>query len=133
MTQAQKFREALRALTTEKGRGKGIHQKLKKAQVDAMRSQLAELETEIQDYEALQSGTKKVLDLDSFDEFPRALIEARIAAHLSQRELADRLGLKEQQIQRYEATDYASASFSRMKEVVKALGMEVKEQVVLAK
>jgi HTH-type transcriptional regulator/antitoxin HipB len=33
-----------------------------------------------------------------------ALIEARIAAGLTQKALADRLGVAEQQIQRYEAT-----------------------------
>ena len=33
-----------------------------------------------------------------------------------------RLGLKEQQIQRYEATDYASASLTRTREVAGALG-----------
>jgi HTH-type transcriptional regulator/antitoxin HigA len=31
---------------------------------------------------------------------PRALIEARIAEHMTQNELAERLGLAEQQIQR---------------------------------
>ncbi len=53
------------------------------------------------------------------------MIRARIASGLSQRGLADRLGLKEQQIQRYEASDYASASFARIKRVVSALGMEL--------
>jgi len=133
MAQAQKFQRALRMLDMKKNGDKAIHPKLKKAQKDAMRSQLADLEKEIEDYEFLQSGKRKILDLDSFDDLPRALIEARIATHLTQKELADRLGVKEQQIQRYEATDYASASFTRMKEVVKALGIEIKEQVVLAK
>jgi HTH-type transcriptional regulator / antitoxin HigA len=40
--------------------------------------------------------------------------------------LADRLGLKEQQIQRYEATDYASASLARVIEISEALGLELK-------
>lgn len=58
------------------------------------------------------------------------LIKGRIAAGLTQRQLADRLGLKEQQMQRYEATDYASASLARVSEVIAALGIEVKEAVV---
>ena len=41
---------------------------------------------------------------------------------LSQKELADRIGLKEQQIQRYEATEYASASLTRIQEIIGALG-----------
>ncbi len=43
---------------------------------------------------------------------------------LSQRQLADRLGLKEQQIQRYEATQYASASLSRLREVAAELDVQ---------
>ena len=58
------------------------------------------------------------------NELATVLIKARVAQGLSQRDLAERLGLKEQQIQRYEATDYASASLARIKEVVSALGAE---------
>ena len=39
--------------------------------------------------------------------------------------LAGRVGLKEQQIQRYEATDYATAKWSRIREVAGALSMEL--------
>ena len=59
--------------------------------------------------------------LGTVAELPATLIKARIARGLSQKDLADRIGLKEQQIQRYEATDYASASLTRIKEVVSAL------------
>jgi transcriptional regulator with XRE-family HTH domain len=61
---------------------------------------------------------------------PRTLIQARIAAGLSQKELARRLGLKEQQIQRYEATDYASAKLSRLRAVMHALGIELRMESV---
>ena len=44
---------------------------------------------------------------------------------LSQKELAKRLGIKEQQLQRYEATEYAPASLRRVIEVTKALGLKV--------
>ena len=67
----------------------------------------------------------------SFAELPRALIQSRIALGLSQKELAERLGLKEQQIQRYEATEYAGASVQRVQEVIQALGLQVREEVVL--
>jgi transcriptional regulator with XRE-family HTH domain len=52
------------------------------------------------------------------------LIRARISAGLSQRELAARLGLKEQQIQRYEATNYETASLRRVLEIAAALNAE---------
>ena len=43
---------------------------------------------------------------------------------------AERLGLQEQQIQRYEATDYASASLTRIKEVVSALGIATNKPAI---
>ncbi|MGH9064800.1 MAG: helix-turn-helix transcriptional regulator [Acidimicrobiales bacterium] len=46
---------------------------------------------------------------------------ARIAAGLSQRELAERLGVVEQQVQRYEANEYASTSSNRLRDVVSVL------------
>ena len=44
---------------------------------------------------------------------------------MSQKDLAERIGLKEQQIQRYEATDYASANLARIKEIVGAFGLDI--------
>ena len=61
--------------------------------------------------------------MTSIYELPAGLIKARIAAGLSQRELAERLELKAQQIQRYEAEGYASASFQRLCEVAHAVGL----------
>ena len=64
-------------------------------------------------------------------EFPTALIRARIARGLTQRELAERLGLAEQAIQRYEATDYPGVSFSRLVEIAEALDLAVHYDVRL--
>ena len=63
--------------------------------------------------------------LKAVAEVPSVLIKARIATGLSQRDLAERVGVKEQQIQRYEATDYATANLARILEVVSALGTTV--------
>lgn len=87
------------------------------------------LQRELAEYEALRSGRRRGFSLDSFDALPRTLIQARIAAGLSQKELAARLGLKEQQIQRYEASEYASASMARVGAVIQALGLHVQEEV----
>jgi transcriptional regulator with XRE-family HTH domain len=71
------------------------------------------------------------LRLASLEELPQALIQARIARGLSQKELADRLGLKEQQVQRYEATNYASAKLAMLEQVMRALGLRVQIEGVL--
>ena len=60
-------------------------------------------------------------ELGIVSSLPETLIKARIARGMSQRELAERIGLKEQQIQRYEATNYSSASLSRIRAVVSGL------------
>jgi ribosome-binding protein aMBF1 (putative translation factor) len=129
--QAYKLEKALTQPARRADKGK-VHPLLRKAQTDALRSQLADLRAEIRQYEALRSGKRTTLNVKSFDDLPRALIQARIAAGLSQRELAARLGLKEQQIQRYEATDYASASLARVREVARALGLKVKAEAFVA-
>lgn len=128
--QASKFEHALSQLATSEAIA-GLHPLVQKAQRDALQSQLAELQEQISDYESLRSGQQAVISLDSLEELPRAFIRARIAAGLTQRELAERMGLKEQQIQRYEATEYASADLARVNEVAKALGLRVREDVFL--
>jgi transcriptional regulator with XRE-family HTH domain len=50
---------------------------------------------------------------------------------MSHEDLAQRLGVKPQQIQRYEATDYMGASLARVSEVLQALGIQVREDVLL--
>ncbi len=126
--QAEKFAQALEQLSRSPAKGPAAHPLLRKAEADALRSQLADLRAELEEYEALRSGTRAVLKLSSLDELPRALIQARIASGLSQKELARRLGLKEQQIQRYEATDYATASLTRLIKIGRALGLKVRAE-----
>ena len=120
--QADQFSEALRELDGETAEGLGLHPLLFKAKKDAVRSQLSDLEEELRDYERLKSGEFEFGRLDSVADVPMLLIRARIARGLSQKTLAGRLGLKEQQIQRYEASEYASASLARIRSVAEVLG-----------
>jgi ribosome-binding protein aMBF1 (putative translation factor) len=125
--QTEKFAQALARLAKEPEQATEVHPLLQKAQEEALRSQLADLQAQLAEYEAIRSGKQGTLELETVEELPRLLIRARIAAGLSQKELAKRLGLKEQQIQRYEATEYASASLARVMEVVRALGIGVRK------
>ena len=94
-----------------------VHPLIAKAQQDALDSQLADLEGELKEYETLKAGGFDLDSLKALADIPKLLIQARIAKGLSQRELAAKLGIKEQQIQEYEASDYASASLRRIREV----------------
>ena len=120
--QADRFSQTLHSLRQRPGGTGGMHSVIAKAQEDALRSQLVDLEDELREYESLKAGKFQLGELAIVADLPVVLIKARIAQGLSQRDLAKRLGLKEQQIQRYEATDYASASLTRIRQVVTALG-----------
>jgi ribosome-binding protein aMBF1 (putative translation factor) len=96
---------------------------------DALRSEAEELRRQLHEYEQLRAGEIKTRSLSSLTDLPRALIEARIAGHVTQKELADRLGLAEQQIQRWEATNYAGVGVERMQDVADALGARITEKV----
>ena len=98
---------------------------------ESLESELEILREQLAEYEALRSGRIAVLELDSLTALPDALIRARIAGGLTQKELATRLGLKEQQIQRYEATRYAGVSLERVQAVAEALGVKIHERVIL--
>lgn len=100
---------------------------LAKAELDALRSEYENLSMQLHEYETLKSGTIEILKASNLEELPSILIRARIAKGLSQRQLADVIGLKEQQIQRYEAEEYASANLPRLAEVAKALGLNISE------
>ncbi|MGL4611213.1 MAG: helix-turn-helix domain-containing protein [Trueperaceae bacterium] len=126
--EADKFTEALAAF--EKNTPEG-HPKMRKAYRDAMKSQLEELQDQLSDYETLKLGRTNTLAIASLDELPKVLIQARIAAGLSQKDLGEKLGLKEQQIQRYEATLYQSASLTRLLEVTHALEVRLDGHVIL--
>ena len=119
--QAQKFSQTLDSLRQRDSESEGIQPLIAIAQEDALKSQLTDLEGELREYETLKASKFPIDELSVVAELPTALIKARISKGLSQKDLAERLGLHEQQIQRYEATDYASASLTRIKEVVGAL------------
>lgn len=121
-----------RAIAAENGPGtEHIHPRLRQAMREGLQSQLDDLRADLAAYEALRSGQVGEISIESLAELPQALIQARIAARLSQKHLAERLGIREQQVQHYEATRYASASFRRIQEVAAVLGVRIVDPVVL--
>ena len=108
-----------------------LHPRLVQAEREAMESQLADLREELEEYERLKSAELSVISIGSFEELADGLIKARIAGGLSQRALAQRLELKEQQIQRYEAERYVSASYQRLCQVARALELRIESEILL--
>jgi HTH-type transcriptional regulator/antitoxin HigA len=127
--QISRFQDALAALDSVPQ--PSLSPALLKAQRDALTSQLSELEEEADLYDRLRAGQVTLFEAESLSELPDILIQARIARGLSQRELGDYLGLKEQQVQRYEAERYRSASLDRLVEVSDALGVKIAKRAEL--
>jgi ribosome-binding protein aMBF1 (putative translation factor) len=106
-----------------------VHPTIHQAGTDALRSEAAALREQLEEYERLRAGRVKQRTLSSLRELPKAIIEARIAAHVTQKGLAKRLGVAEQQVQRWEANDYAGVSVERIQEIADALGVRITETI----
>ena len=80
-------------------------------QLKTVKGEIARLVKLVEEFENLKVGKVKLPALSSaVQNVPDLLIKYRIAKHLTQRELAQLLGLHEQQIQKYESTNYGAAS-----------------------
>jgi HTH-type transcriptional regulator/antitoxin HigA len=124
--QAERFRQALASPDTQ-----GLHPKAAQAMRAGLRSQLDDLETELAEYDALRQGRVATLEAESIVGIGEALIKARIVRNLTQKELAERLDLAEQQVQRYEATQYRGVAAERLQQVADALKLRVREVFTL--
>jgi DNA-binding XRE family transcriptional regulator len=96
---------------------------------DAIVSEIESLREQIDHYEKLRDGHITSREITSLHELPTALIEARIAAKLTQRQLAKRIGVAEQQIQRWEAHKYAGVNLDRLQNIADALGVRMHETI----
>ena len=124
------FSDAINKLQTEDPKFSPL---LAKAQIDALIYQKEELVKQAEEYDLLLAGNLAMFDVDNISDLPKALIMSRISMGLTQKNLADRLGMKEQQIQRYENTEYGSASFKTLVSIVEALDLKITEDVFLPK
>ena len=122
--QMRRFQDAVSELAGQE-RPSNVSARLWQAQSEGARSQMEELREQVEAYERLNAGRSKGVVLEGVEDLPKALIRARIAAGMTQESLARRLGVKPQQVQRYEATEYGSASFARILKVVQALGLSM--------
>jgi ribosome-binding protein aMBF1 (putative translation factor) len=130
--QVRRFQDAVTELAGQE-RPSNISARLWQAQSEAARSQMEELREQVEAYERLSAHRSREVVLDGVEDLPKALIRARIAAGMTQEGLAHRLGVKPQQVQRYEATEYGSASFARILKVVQALGLSMPKAVRLVR
>lgn len=124
-TQLQNFKESLEKAISSK---KSVPAIIKKAMIDGIKFQIKELETELANYEDLKNNSKNIV-IHDLSELPTLLIKVRIAKNLTQEELANLLGMKYQQIQRYESQNYGSISMDKLLKIIKTLGMTLKQDI----
>jgi ribosome-binding protein aMBF1 (putative translation factor) len=127
-TELQRFEGAVGKYTP----GEEVDPRMREVMDDALRGQAETLRDEIKHYENLRDGRINKRELGSLRDLPTALIEARIAAGLTQKALGERLEVKEQRVQRWETNLYSGVGVDRLQEVADALGMGVRETVSYA-
>lgn len=84
-----------------------------------------ELSRSLREYEEARDGKYEDLVERWHNDLGVILIIARIVRGLSQAELAAHLGLREQQIQRYESERYRSITFSNFRRIASILGVDL--------
>jgi transcriptional regulator with XRE-family HTH domain len=127
----KKFEEAL-AKQRKRDLGEGVDPRIHAAMGGALKSEVEELRRQLRAYEDLREGRVRSRTLQSLNDLPTALIEARIASRVTQKTLAGRLGVAEQQVQRWEATGYSGVSVGRVQEVADALGVRITKKIDFA-
>jgi len=126
----QEFEASLKSLRATP-RPENVPEKIHRAMIESVESQLEALRVEVAEYEALKSQRVRELELKSLDDLPDLFIKARLARGYTQAELAKKLKVKPQQVQRYEATRYQSISFKRLLDVAGALDLDLHKMVKL--
>ena len=124
------YQQMVKRLEQEKGLVSKQRQQLEqegldKAQIqrlmDPLESFYMQLQEEIQTYERLCRG--ELNELYNVRSIGHLLISARIARGLSQRELAQRLGVNESSISRDERNEYHSITLDRAARILEILGV----------
>ncbi len=130
------YREAVERLTAEKQRIAAQKAELEKTGLapdeakrvlDPMRSFHLQLQEEVESYERLKRG--EFAEIRNLRGVGHLLIALRIARGLSQRQLAERLGVHESQISRDERNEYHGITLDRAARVLDALGVELRSTV----
>ena len=135
VSKAEEFRQSIAEFDPQAFEQEGLDPIFIDAHRDALSSQLADIEAEISQYEETKALNHEEIFARSLADLPLAMMMARIAKGLTQKQFAELVGLKEQQIQRYEAERFRGASLDRLMMFAEALevGFEAQKKVEIPK
>lgn len=97
--------------------------------LDAQRTYCAQLQEEVDEYEHLKRGELQCCELQSLDELGLLLIRLRIASGLSQKQLAEKLGVHESQVSRDERNEYHGITLERASRTLRAMDVDLRSDV----
>ena len=104
---------------------------MKKSQIelaiDPLASFALQMQEEVEEYEKLKRGEFDALD--NLNGIGRLLIALRISKGIKQKELADRLDVKESQVSRDERNEYHGASIEKVQKVLLALEVTLTSEI----
>lgn len=127
------YQEAVRRLGEERERLAEHRERLEemglgagevKRALDPLRSFHEQLVEEVESYERLKRG--EIGGIRNLHGLGRVLVALRIALGLTQRELAERLGVHESQISRDERNEYHGVTVERASKILDALGVDLR-------
>jgi DNA-directed RNA polymerase specialized sigma subunit len=130
------YREAVMRLREERARldeqrkqlkANGLTREQIKRATDPMESFHLQLAEEVESFERLKRGEFE--EIHNLRGIGRLLIGLRIAQGLSQRELAQRLGVNESQVSRDERNEYLGVTLQRAAKTLDALHAELRTRV----
>lgn len=98
-----------------------------KLALDPLSSFALQLQEEVEQYERLKRG--QFDPLENLQGLGSLLVAARIAKGITQKELAERLGLHESQISRDERNEYHGASIEKIQRVLSALKVTLRSEI----
>lgn len=127
-SQLNKLEEALHRSMKNKS---AISPRIYNAMISGLKSQIQELKKEIIEYKNLLGSSCFIIH--KLNELPLGLIRARIARNLTQEELAKKVCLKPQQIQRYEKNNYQGVKLERIIQIWEALEVDFKQDITIVK
>ena len=131
------YQEAVVRLKDEATRMKEQQKQLKeldlskeevKRVMDPVRSFHEQLKEEVESYEKLKRG--ELEEVRNFYGIGRLLVALRISQGITQRELADRLGVHESQVSRDERNEYHGITVERAGRILEAVGADTRTAVI---
>jgi len=87
-------------------------------------SMIRQLENELSEYAQMKSGELNLPQVERLDQLTPFIAKIRIAKGISQTELARRLGVSKQVINRYEESEYQTVGIVRLQEILDAIGVK---------